>query len=156
MGILQNFEAIFWIIAMIVFGIMEAVTAGVVSVWFVVGSILPLILAILGVSIWIQIIAFMVVSILCILLLRPLSEKLASKNSKENMLGDTKLEQGPIGKTCKVTERISNIDCTGAVYIDGKTWTARIDESCDYDHINKDELVEVVNVSGVKLLVKIK
>ena len=50
----------------------------------------------------------------------------------------------------RVTETIDNSRPTGAVYIDGKTWTAR---SEDGTVIAKDTMVEVVRMEGVKLFV---
>ncbi len=57
-----------------------------------------------------------------------------------------------IGKECRVTERIDNIAGTGAVYVDGKTWTAR---SEDDTPIAEGELVTAVRIDGVKLIVAV-
>ena len=49
-----------------------------------------------------------------------------------------------------MTETIDNEGATGAVYIDGKIWTAR---SEDGGVIPAGEQVEVASIEGVKLLV---
>ena len=55
-----------------------------------------------------------------------------------------------LGSRAKVTETIDNDNSTGAVYVDGKTWTAR---SAEGDVIPAGEQVEVASIEGVKLLV---
>ena len=51
-----------WIGAIIVFGIVEAATAGLVSIWFVVGSVAALLAAAAGLGTLAQIVLFLVVS----------------------------------------------------------------------------------------------
>ena len=53
--------------------------------------------------------------------------------------------------TARVTERIDNDVPTGAVYIDGKTWSAR---SSSGESIEPDTMVRVVRMEGVKLYVE--
>ena len=50
-----------------------------------------------------------------------------------------------------MTEVIDNDDSTGAVYVDGKTWTAR---STDGEVIPVGEQVRIAGMEGVKLLVE--
>ena len=52
-----------------------------------------------------------------------------------------------------MTETINNDYPTGAVYIDGKTWTAR---SVDGAVIPKGEMVEIERMEGIKLIVRVK
>ena len=56
------------------------------------------------------------------------------------------------GEKAKVTEIINNIDETGAVFINGLTWTARSKDSNKI--IEPGEVVEIKAVSGVKLIVQ--
>ena len=42
----------FWVVALVVFLIVEAVTAGLVSIWFVFGSLVAVICAALGAVVW--------------------------------------------------------------------------------------------------------
>ena len=51
-------EMIVWIAAMVVFGVVEAVTVGLVSIWFVLGSAAGLIAAICEAPIWLQVLCF--------------------------------------------------------------------------------------------------
>ena len=56
-----------------------------------------------------------------------------------------------LGEIAKVTETIDNENAAGAVYADGKTWTAR---SADDTVIPAGSRVRVEAMQGVKLLVK--
>ena len=67
-----------WIGAIIVFGIVEAATAGLVSIWFVVGSVAALLAAAAGLSLLAQIVLFLVVSAAALAATRPLVRKLST------------------------------------------------------------------------------
>lgn len=70
---------IIWIAAMVIFGVVEAVTVGLASIWFVVGSVAGLIAAICGGPVWLQIALFFVVSIVCLAATRPPGEEAAAQ-----------------------------------------------------------------------------
>ena len=55
------------------------------------------------------------------------------------------------GKVGKVLVEINNINATGKILVDGMEWTAR---SKDGQIIKKDALVEIINIEGVKAIVK--
>ena len=57
-----------------------------------------------------------------------------------------------IGKKTILTEDIDNLRQTGKAVVMGQEWTVRTDN--DGVKIPKGTLVEVINVSGVKLIVK--
>ena len=63
---------VIWIAAIVVFGIVEAVTVGLVSIWFVLGAVAGLLAAVLGAALWVQIVLFFVVSIAALAATRPL------------------------------------------------------------------------------------
>jgi len=56
-----------------------------------------------------------------------------------------------LGRTARVTETIDNDSAAGAVYVDGKTWTAR---SADGTVLPAGSRVEVRRMEGVKLIVE--
>ena len=56
-----------------------------------------------------------------------------------------------LGETAKVTWAVDNENAAGAVYVDGKTWTAR---SADGSAIPAGTRVMVERIEGVKLFVK--
>jgi len=137
----MNFMIWIWLGAIVLFGVVEAATAGLVSIWFVAGALAALIAVLLGAGIWVQLVAFVVVSAAALALTRPLVKKITAGRSVPTNAG----------REAKVTETIDNENSTGAVYVDGKTWTAR---SVDGIVIPVGEQVEVSSMEGVKLLVQ--
>lgn len=134
----------FWAIAIIIFSILEAITAQLVSIWFVLGSIGGLIAAICGGEIWLQIVIFVAISVITLLVTKPLVKKVVNpKTQKTNA-------DRCIGETAIVTEEINNISSTGQVKVNGNVWTAR---STNGEVIPTDALVTVDKIDGVKLMV---
>lgn len=138
---------IIWAVAIVVFGIFEGVTAQLVSIWFVLGSIGALITAFAGGDIKLQLIVFVAVTVITLIATRPIIKKrLNSQVEKTNA-------DRCIGQDAVVIEEINNLLPTGLVKADGKVWTAR---SSDKSIIPKDSIVTVEKIDGVKLIVSIK
>ena len=130
----------FWVVALVVFLIVEAVTAGLVSIWFVFGSLVALICAALGAAVWLQIFWFVIVSV-ATLVKRYVDSRSVATNADRS-----------IGRAAVVTERIDNLAATGAVKLDGVVWTARSTD--DAVAIETGERVTVRAIEGVKLIVE--
>ena len=135
---------VIWIAAIVIFGIAEAATAGLVSIWFVGGAGAALIAAVFGGALWLQFVLFLGVSVALLAATRPLARRMLDKT-----ITPTNADR-VLRHTARVTETVDNERPSGAVYIDGKTWTAR---SEDGTVIAEDKLVEVVRMEGVKLFV---
>lgn len=133
-----------WLGLLIVFGIGEAVTVGLTSVWFAVGSLMALVCALLGGNLWIQLTLFVVTSALSMLAFRPLAAKFI--NDKVEPTNIDRI----IGTEALVTEEIHNIQGKGAVNIGGLTWSAR---SGSDEKIPSGTLVRVQRIEGVKVYV---
>lgn len=136
----------FWVVALVVFLIVEAVTAGLVSIWFVFGSLVALICAALGAAVWLQIFWFVIVSVATLVLTRPLVKRYVDSRSVA-----TNADRS-IGRAAVVTERIDNLAATGAVKLNGVVWTARSTD--DAVAIETGERVTVRAIEGVKLIVE--
>lgn len=136
----------FWVAALVVFLIVEAVTAGLVSIWFVFGSLVALICAALGAAVWLQIFWFVIVSVATLVLTRPLVKRYVDSRSVA-----TNADRS-IGRAAVVTERVDNLAATGAVKLDGVVWTARSTD--DAVAIETGERVTVRAIEGVKLIVE--
>lgn len=136
----------FWVVALVVFLIVEAVTAGLVSIWFVFGSLVALICAALGAAVWLQIFWFVIVSVATLVLTRPLVKRYVDSRSVA-----TNADRS-IGRAAVVTERIDNLAAAGAVKLDGVMWTARSTD--DAVAIETGERVTVRAIEGVKLIVE--
>ncbi|HBV67383.1 MAG TPA: NfeD family protein [Clostridiales bacterium] len=136
-----------WLIIIVACIIIEASTMGLTTIWFAIGALIAWFVNMVGVGLQTQIVIFLLVSIVCLVLTRPIAvEKLKVGKTKTNL-------DSLIGETAKVESRINNIDNEGYVKVRGQIWSAR---SSDDDIIEKDELVVVKEIKGVKLIVKRK
>ena len=138
---------IFWLIAFILFVVGEAVTVGLVSIWFAVGSLGALLTAALGGGLWLQIAVFLILSALSLMLLKPLSRKWMAGHKAARTNADR-----VIGETALVTEDIDNTMATGQVRVDGQIWTAR---SAHGVVIPAGSRVKVLSIQGVKVMVEL-
>ncbi len=136
----------FWLILMIIFIIFELATMGLTTIWFALGSLVALAVAAVSGPVWLQIIVFVVVSVITLFGVRNIATDFFNKNREQTNA------QGLIGKKGIVTEDISNIYATGQVTVAGQEWTARaVDDSVTYE---KGEMVVIRAISGVKLMVE--
>lgn len=138
---------IIWAVAIVAFGVLEGMTAQLVSIWFVFGSITGLIAAICGAPIILQVIIFVLVTIITLIATRPIVKK--KLNTKVQPTNADRC----IGQDGVVIEEINNLAPSGQVKADGKIWTAR---SFDQSVIPNGTVVTVEKIDGVKLIVKTK
>lgn len=134
-----------WLIAMVALLIIEAAVPGLISIWFALGAFAALIASLLHAPFWLQIAWFLVVSVLSLILTRPLARKYV--NSRVQPTNADML----IGRECVVTEDIDNVLGTGAVNVGGKIWTARADN--DDLKVGAGSVMKVLRIEGVKLIV---
>ncbi len=135
-----------WLGALILFIIIEIATTSLTTIWFAGGSLAAFLANVLNAPLWLQIVLFIVVSLVLLIFTRPIMLK-AMKSSELKTNVDSL-----IGKQAKVTENISNIDDTGTAVVNGQEWTAR--NVVPGEVIEAGEIVEIVEISGVKLIVK--
>lgn len=135
---------IVWFAAAAAFLIIEAVTAAMNSIWFVVGALAALAAAALGAPVWAQVLLFAAVSGVCFAILYPRLKKLLRRDRKATNADMV------IGQECVVTQRIDNLAGTGAVSVAGKTWTAR---TADGRTVEAGAVVLADSIQGVKLIV---
>ena len=128
-------KPIIWLIILVLFGIGEAVTVGLTSIWFALGALGALIVSQLGLGFWPQIITFIVLSALSMLLVRPFA-------NADRVIGATGL----------VTEEIDNLAGHGLVNIAGQVWSAR--SAGEGAVIPAGQEVRVTQIQGVKVLVE--
>jgi membrane protein implicated in regulation of membrane protease activity len=134
---------IVWFAVIIISGIVEAMTMNLTSVWLSIAAFVSLLIAVfLPEIVWLQITVFFVISIILLLLIRPLTTKYLKRNSiKTNA-------DGLVGMTAVCTKPILDGE-RGEVKIEGKYWSAISNEN-----IEEDEKVVVLAIKGVKLVVK--
>ena len=99
-----------------------------------------------GLNLWWQIGAFLVVSFTMLVFTRPFVVKyINSHHEKTNY-------EGIIGKVVRITEKVDNLQQTGTAVVNGLEWTTRAER--DDVILDPGDLAKVVNISGVKLIVK--
>ena len=135
---------IIWMAAIVVCVVLELSTVSLTCIWFALGALAALLASLFHAAVWLQVVWFIVISILALVLTRPLVKKFI--NSKTQPTNADML----IGQTCVVLEPISNLSETGAVKVGGKVWTAR---STDGTVFAPGERVVAVRIEGVKLIV---
>lgn len=138
-------EVIFWLAAFVVLLVIEIATMGLTTIWFCGGAVAALIAAALGGPIWLQAVLFIVVSVVLLVLTRPLAVKhLNNKTVRTNA-------DSLVGEEAVVAERICNLESTGRVKIHGQEWAAR---TTDDSVAEAGEVVKVISIAGVKLMVE--
>ena len=138
-----------WLIVMAVMIVVEFSAPGLlVTIWFAAGALAAYISALLGAGTAVQVMIFVLISVVLLLLTRPLAKKFindrAAKTNKDTIPG----------RTAIVTEEINNLAASGQVTIDGLPWTARA--AAEGDVIPVGEEVVVEKIEGVKCIVKRK
>ena len=136
-----------WIGVIVVSIVVEVATTEMVSLWFIGGGIVALILAACGVHFGIQLGAFAVVSLALLIPLRKIVLKyFTPKSVKTNA-------DMVIGKELELLEPISK-GVFGAVKVNDVVWTA-VGETDD-ETIEKGAIVIVEEIKGNKLIVRRK
>lgn len=137
---------IFWLIAFIIFVVGEAVTVGLIAIWFAIGALGAMLTAALGGGLWLQIVIFLILSAVSLMLFKPLSRKWMTNHKAARTNADR-----VIGESALVTEEIDNTRATGQVQVDGQIWTAR---SAHDVVIPAGSQVKVLTIQGVKVMVE--
>ena len=114
-------EAIFWLVVMILFLILEMVTISLVSIWFVGGSLAAFLVSFAVRNPWIEAAVFLIVSLVLLFLIRPMANRIGVKQKDQIKSG----AQALVGKRAIVTETIDNLHAKGAVQVNGQFWSAK-------------------------------
>ena len=137
---------IFWLGAFGVLLLIEILTLGLTTIWFAVGALAAFLLALVQVPLMIQIVVFIVVSVVMLVFTRPIMTKyLNKKTTKTNA-------ESLVGRKARVLIPINNLKSEGQVMVNGMEWTAR--PTKDEVTFQKDEMVRIAGISGVKLIVE--
>ena len=103
--------------------------------------------AFLKASFAVQVVIFLVVTIVALFLTRPLVRKITQFKKEDTNAGRF------IGKEGFVTAEINNTQNCGLVSVMGTVWSAKSETG---EILSENELIEVVSIEGVKLIVKKK
>ena len=131
-----------WLIVLVVLVTGEAITVGLTFIWFAVGALGGLLVAVLGGPIWLQMVVFLALSAVTLVLVRPLAAKLLTPG-----ISPTNADR-ILSQIALVTEEIDNIAETGQVKLFGQVWTARSENG---DVIPAQTRVRILRIEGVKV-----
>lgn len=138
-------NSLIWILLIIAFIVIESATVSLISIWFAGGALVALLALLLGADVTIQILVFLLVSVLCIVLLRKFA-----LNSVKNKKSKTNIDR-IIGQEIILKEGISEELGAGLAVINDVEWKVKSENG---ELIPAGEKVKVVDVEGVKLVVK--
>ena len=143
---MEQYLWIMWLVIFIITLVIEASGPNLVSIWFAVGALISLIISFIpGVAWWIEVIVFVLTSLLAFILLRPILKKFFKHNTYNTNVDSY------VGKKGYVIDDITYLN-PGSVKLGDVTWSA-IPINKD-EIIHKNEVVEIVSINGNKLSVK--
>ena len=139
---------IFWMVLLILCIGIEVLTLGLTTIWFAAGALVAIFAALLQAPIFIQVILFLVVSLLSLFFTRPIAVKYFNRDRVKTNV------ESMVGRQAIVTGEIDNVQATGQVTVSGQEWSARtVEEGIT---LTEGSVVIVRAISGVKLMVEEK
>ena len=133
-----------WLVIVIASLLIEIITVDLVSIWFGLGGIAALICYLVNFPIPVQIAAFVVISVIMMIIIRPIAKRYLKTN-----IVSTNYDR-VIGKHALVTRNIT-ADRKGEVKVLSTFWSAT---SIDNHDIIEGEYCEVLAVEGAHLVVR--
>lgn len=130
----------FWLIIVVILGILEVFTTNLVSIWFVISGIITMIVSLFTDNLCIQFIVFVLLGVILLPISKKLYKRVNISREKTNI-------DRIIGMKGIVTENITK-DSIGEVKVDGKKWSAYSDTD-----ISKGEIVKILSINSVKIKV---
>lgn len=132
----------FWLLVVIILGIIEVLTINLTTIWFIVSGLITLFLSFVIENFTIQVSIFVIFGIILLVTTRPVLIKYFFKNKEKTNIDRI------MGMKGIVVEDISEKEY-GAVKVDGKVWTAY-----SKNNISKGTHIKVLNINGNKLEVE--
>ena len=136
---------IIWLVALVAFVVIEALTVQLVCIWFAASSLVALVLAVLGIPEYAQIIVFIVCTAALLIFTRPIVRRMMNKPTTRTNADRI------LGEAAIVTQEINNDIAEGLVKVLNQTWTAR---SISGEVIPSGSKVAIRAIEGVKAIVE--
>jgi membrane protein implicated in regulation of membrane protease activity len=137
---------IIWLVVLLIAIAIELGTLGLTSIWFAGGALIAAIAAAFSLPVWLQILLFLMVSLALMVFTRPIAVKYFNKDRVRTNV------ESMIGRQAIVISEIDNLQGIGQVTVGGQEWSARSED--EQKCMAAGTVVEVVAVSGVKLIVR--
>lgn len=141
-------QTIYWLILFVILLVIEIFTMGLTTIWFAGGALAAIAAGVLGFGTVVQVVVFIAVSIVLLIVTRPLAVKYFNQERQK-----TNAEL-LIGQQALVLEEIDTLQSVGRVEIRGQEWSAKTDDPDG--KIEKNAVVVVEGIQGVKLIVRKK
>lgn len=135
----------YWLIASGAFFIGEILTVGFLLFWFGIACLIAMVVSFFTSNIIIQMVIFLVSSVILILSTKPFVKKFINKKTIVTNANSL------IGKKAIVIKEINNLQGTGQIKIGGEIWSAQNESDTT---ISENQEVEIIKIEGVKLIVK--
>lgn len=133
-----------WLGVAAIMGVIEVLSLGLITMWFVLGALAAFLANLLGFDLVVQLVVFFVVSIVCLIVLRPVFLKYRKRGEQE--------EPDVVGQTAIVVESIDNDRLIGRVETANRmTWAAK---SADGTVIPAGSAVVVKGRESIRLIVE--
>ncbi len=141
----MNGAIVVWLIVAVIFGLIEASTVSLVSVWMAVAAVFAAFAAAMQLSLLTQILVFLLASAFLLILTAPLSKKF--RNREMTSTNADRL----FGQEGVVLTVIDPIENQGTIRVSGQIWSA---SSKDKIIIEPGEKVIVESIEGVRAIVR--
>jgi membrane protein implicated in regulation of membrane protease activity len=135
-----------WIAAAVVLSIGELLTAGFFLLPFAVGAAAAAILAFMGVSVPIQLVTFVVISVIFLAML----QRFARREQESDVPAQAGAERY-VGREAIVLEPVHRFDTSGMVKMGTEEWRAKVDSDIE---IPQGAVVRIVEVRGTRFVVE--
>ena len=120
MAFLANISlTMFWLIVLVVLVVIELLTMGLTTIWFAGGALVATIAAVFNTPFFVQVILFLVVSVVLLFFTRPLAVKYFNKDRVRTNA------ESLVGRQAIVISEIDNLQGIGQVNVGGMEWSAR-------------------------------
>lgn len=135
----------FYIFLFVLFLAVEAVSFNLITIWMAISAIITSIYAWFFPTQYVpQAFIFIVLSIILIVLTKPVVKKFIKTHEKTNA-------DSLIGETAIVTVPIDSLNLSGQVRVKGQVWSAKSETEIE---ISENKKVKILKIEGVKLVVE--
>ncbi len=135
-----------WLGILVILVVIELLTMGLTTIWFAGGALAAALISIPGTPLIVQILFFLIVSILLLYFTRPIAVKYFNRDRTRTNV------ESLIGRQAIVISEINNVEGIGQVNTGGMEWSAR--SSYHNIVIPVGAVVTVLGIDGVKLIVE--
>ncbi len=137
---------VMWLGILVILVVIELFTMGLTTIWFAGGALVAALISIPGTPLIVQILFFLIVSILLLYFTRPIAVKYFNRDRTRTNV------ESLIGRQAIVISEINNLEGIGQVNTGGMEWSAR--SSYHNIVIPVGAVVTVLGIDGVKLIVE--